>query len=161
MPDHRGFHKPFVRPAVVDDVVYLSTCLRQADLDEIKANCGLDPKDALMVGFECSSQCYTGVYNNNPFIIFGATPTTEGVGACWALGSDDLLKARREFLRQSEYWIDKLHEEYPLLFNYVDARNTVHIRWLKWLNFKFINLHKEFGEGRLPFYEFVRITNHV
>lgn len=161
MPDHEGSPEHYVRLATQDDVDYLTPRLRQADLDEIAANTGSPPGQALHRGFEDSTQCYVGVTDNLPFIIFGAVPITEGVGAVWALGSDDLLKARTAFLRQSRMWVNVLHGEYPLLFNYVDARNAVHIRWLKWLGFTFVNKHPEFGVARLPFFEFVRIKPHV
>ena len=44
-----------------------------------------------------------------------------------------------------------------MIWNYVDARNVVHIKWLKWLGFTIINKHNQFGIGRIPFYEFVKI----
>lgn len=161
MPDQPDLHKPYVREATLEDVVYLSTRLRKADIDEIEASSGGSPAQALVEGFRYSSKCRVGVYNNNPFVIFGARPVVQGVGAIWALGSDDLLKARVEFLRQSKKWVDVIHQDFPLLFNYIDARNTVHIRWVRWLGFKFINIHPEHGVSKLPFYEFVRITDHV
>lgn len=161
MPDPPALHKPYVREATVEDVDYLSTRLRKADLEEIAASSGCSPKSALVEGFRHSYKCRVGIYNNNPFIIFGARPVVKGVGAIWALGSDDLLKARMEFLRQSKGWLDIVHQDFPLLFNYIDARNTVHIRWIRWLGFKFINKHPEHGVAKLPFYEFVRITDHV
>lgn len=161
MPDQGDLHKPFVRDATVEDVFYLSERLRQADLDELDAGTGISPIQALYTGYKNSVTCRVGVYNHNPFIIFGACPVQEDVGCVWALGSDDLLKARGEFLRQSRRWIQMLHKEFPVLFNYIDARNTVHIRWIKWLGFKLINLHPKYGAGQMPFYEFVRIADHV
>lgn len=161
MPDHEDLHKPYVRDATLDDAIYLSTRLRAADLAEIEASSNKSPEETLVYGFNKSAHCRVGIYNNNPFIIFGACRVIEGVGCVWALGSDDLLKAKGEFLRQSRHWINVLHEDYPILFNYIDARNAVHIRWIRWLGFNLINLHPEHGVAGIPFYEFVRITNHV
>ena len=39
----------------------------------------------------------------------------------------------------------------------VDARNELHIKWLKFMGFKFIQRHENFGVAKLPFYEFLRI----
>jgi len=64
---------------------------------------------------------------------------------------------RRTFLKESKAQLAKLHEQYPVLFNVVDARNEVHVRWLRYMGFTFIRKHPNWGpEGRL-FYEFVRI----
>ena len=64
---------------------------------------------------------------------------------------------KRTFLRRSKVELDKIIQEYPVLFNVVDARNKIHVRWLQWMGFTFIKKHSEYGpEGRL-FYEFVRI----
>ena len=46
---------------------------------------------------------------------------------------------------------------YPILFNFVDARNTTHVKWIKYMGFSIIQEHATFGvEGRL-FYEFAKI----
>ena len=42
--------------------------------------------------------------------------------------------------------------------NYVDARNITSIKWLKHLGFVLIKRVEEFGVGKKPFYEFVRIN---
>ena len=161
MPDPVDSPNTYIRPAVEDDAFYLAERLRQADLDELKASSNHSPLEALLTGFHSSTRCFSGVHNKVPFIIFGACPVVEDVGCVWGLGSDDIHKARMGFLRLSNEGVEELQKDFPLLFNYVDKRNELHIRWLKWMKFKFINLHQDFGVGRLPFYEFVRITDHV
>jgi hypothetical protein len=46
------------------------------------------------------------------------------------------------------------------LWNIVDARNELHIRWLKRFGFVALKKHPQVGPQGLPFFEFVRI-NHV
>jgi hypothetical protein len=88
----------------------------------------------------------------------GVSPTkTPDVGQVWMVATDQLLDHQKEFLRYTHSFIDKLHDHYPLLFNWVDARNTVHLKWLKWSGFTFINYHEKWGPLGLPFYTFVRI----
>jgi hypothetical protein len=53
--------------------------------------------------------------------------------------------------------VDKLNEKYPVLTNYIYADNHVHLRWLKWLDFKIIRKIDKFGNFGLPFYEFIRV----
>jgi hypothetical protein len=62
-----------------------------------------------------------------------------------------------EFLRQSRIELKKLQKLYPVLFNYIDARNTVHLKWLLYMGFTVIQKHEVFGYSGLPFYEFVKI----
>jgi hypothetical protein len=69
---------------------------------------------------------------------------------------DDSLD-KRWFLRKSKEVLAEMQKKYPLLFNVVDARNEVHVKWIGWLGFTFVKKHLNWGpEGRM-FYEFVRI----
>ncbi len=79
------------------------------------------------------------------------------LGYVWMVATDRLVKYQREFIRESRKWLDEAHEEYPMLGNFVDARNTLHIRWLDWMGFHFINRFEEWGFERRPFLQFVRI----
>jgi len=92
--------------------------------------------------------------------MWGVVPETKTAGRIWMLGCQSMMddsSDRRTFLRESKRELIKVHEQYPVLFNVVDARNKVHIRWLQWMGFTFIQKHPQWGpEGRL-FYEFVRI----
>lgn len=49
---------------------------------------------------------------------------------------------------------------FALLTNYVDARNAVSIRWLRWLGFE-IEPAAPFGIHGLPFHRFSMRVNHV
>jgi hypothetical protein len=73
------------------------------------------------------------------------------------VATDELLEYQMKFLRRSRIYIELIQQEYPLLHNVVDARNELHIKWLKWMGFKFIQLHEEYGVEKRPFYEFIRI----
>jgi hypothetical protein len=79
----------------------------------------------------------------------------------WLLGSDKLIETKRVMLPVSARWVEEKNIQYPLLLNHVHADNTVSIKWLKSLGFQFINLIKEFGVGKEPFYQFVRIKENV
>ena len=76
-----------------------------------------------------------------------------------AMFDDD--KDRRTFLRQSKEMLRELHQQFILLFNEVDARNTTHIRWLRWMGFIFVRYRPNYGAEGRPFYEFCRVTSHV
>jgi hypothetical protein len=85
----------------------------------------------------------------------------EGAGSIWLLATDDIEKYQITFLRHSKKVLKELQQDYLALHNYVDARNSLHIKWLKWMGFTFINKLDRFGVEQRPFYEFVRINECV
>lgn len=150
-----------VRPTVKEDVLALAPRLRQADIDEVKAASGLDPETALILSHQVSSECFTVFGGCNQIAMFGVKQEDNpSIGRIWMLGSDEIHDHRFGFLRRSKAWVDHLQDRYPILYNYIDARNTVHIRWLQWLGFSFINEVHGYGSEQRLFYQFVRI-NHV
>ena len=77
-------------------------------------------------------------------------------GAIFLLASNEIKRIRFSFLRESRKVVDFLNTKYPILWNFVDCRNELHLRWLKWCGFKFLRKIK-YGVSQKPFYEFIRI----
>ena len=71
------------------------------------------------------------------------------------LGSDRIRgkDIRVEFARKSKGYVLRMSKEFPILENYVDARNTLAKRWLKWCGFT-IEPPVEYGPEGLPFHLF-------
>tara|TARA_R100001594_G_scaffold98085_1_gene132514 strand:- start:234 stop:632 length:399 start_codon:yes stop_codon:yes gene_type:complete len=132
--------------------------MRSADRDEIKAALGKSPFDGLIDSVALSDVPFTIMADQEPAAMFGAGPVVSGVGCIWLLGTDLILQNSTRFLRESRYWLEICAKPYDLLFNYVDERNSAHIRWIKWLGFTVINRHEKFGVEQRPFLEFVRIS---
>lgn len=111
--------------------------LRDADREEVDASSGMSPQSAVAVSLMMSTQSYAILDRDEvPVALFGATPhPLPGVGVAWFLGTDGLLREAHSIARQSKDYMDRLSAEYPLLWNYVDERNAVSIRWLKWGGF--------------------------
>ena len=42
-------------------------------------------------------------------------------------------------LEQKPDRVDEMSDKFPILFNYIDSRNKLHLTWLKWCGFKIIN----------------------
>lgn len=97
--------------------------------------------------------------DEGPFGIFGVVPhgTLKDTGVCWMVSSERLHKHARQFLKANHEMFAELHKKFPVLTNFVDARNAVHIKWLRWMGFSFINIHQEYGVEKMPFYEIVHI----
>lgn len=146
-----------VRPATVEDCQHLAPRLRREDIEEVRAASGLEPLVALTLGLRLG-ECLVMECKGERFGLFGVCPTqTPGVGLVWMLATDSIHTHRTRFIRECRKWVKHLHTNYPVLWNYVDARNELHIRWLHWLGFEFIKLHPEHGVEKRPFIEFVHV----
>ena len=151
-----------ITPPKEGDAASLAPRLRKADKREIYALTGMQPEPALQSCMNYSTDecyCVRNLETGEALALFGTSPDGEnsGLGMIWFLGTDELFKKNRvSFLRNSEFWVQKLFKKYDLLYNVVDARNTVHIRWLKWLKFKFIADIPEFGFEKRTFRHFYR-----
>jgi hypothetical protein len=112
--------------------------MREADKNEVMASSGCNPFDALSRSMLSSDKCWTGVIGGRPSFMFGVTPISllAGAGAPWMLGTDDVLSVRREFLKRTKGYVAQMWLMFPVLKNFVDARNTESIRWLKWIGFE-------------------------
>jgi len=150
--------KPFLKVATLKEANYLSTRLRQEDIDECKANANVSPKEALLIGVQHSHLPFT-VYNkeHNPVMIMGVIPQGKNLGMIWLLSSPEIKNMPLTFLRNCKTVLDCYNQTFPVLYNYIDARNKLHINWLKWLGFRFIKVHNKFGYEQRKFIEFVKI----
>lgn len=146
-----------VRDAILEDAAVLASRLRAADLRELEAVTTKTPQQAIEEGIK-AGQAYTAVLSTGEIVaVFGVAPTIEPrLGAVWLLASDDILKIRLTFLRHSRAWLSHLFSKYSLLGNYVDARNELHVSWLKWLGFRFLR-KAPLGRNGEEFYEFVKL----
>lgn len=118
-------------------------------------------EEGLKFAFENSKPCMTIVHKGKPVGIFGVVPTSvEGLGGIWLVGTPEMTapENRMRFLRESKKWVDRFHEQYPTLGNYIDSRNTVHVEWVKWLGFQ---IHEETLINGVPFYMFSKELNNV
>jgi len=153
--------KGYVRPSLPGDPEKVAPILREADKAEIEATVGLDHAVALAYAAQSCLLPLTMVDDQEqPFGMFGVAvnPSMAGYGNIWLLSSDYLFEARITFLRQSKMWQAAIEQPYHIVGNVVSENNLKHIRWLKWLGYRFIARHPEFGWNKQPFLEFVRIT---
>ncbi len=152
----------YVRKSEWDDAKKLAPLLRRADRNEMRAVLGANacPEAALRYGIEVSYYPYTGLIDGEVACIFGAVPDAhEHIGSIWLMGSDALSDHPFAFLRRSKPWLARVFPPFTLLWNCVDKRNTLHIRWLRWMGFSFLREIPEYGEQKRPFLEFAKIRD--
>lgn len=149
-----------VRPTEAGDIPHIAEHLRPEDIREMQACSGADPLTGLTLSCASSTACYSVVIAGQAEVLFGVCASDlPSFGLVWLMGTQRLFKERPTlFLRQSRTWLAELHTLYPALGNFVDCRNTVHVNWLRWLDFKFLGYHESFGVAQIPFYEF---AHHV
>jgi len=146
------------RLTTLEDIKYLAPRLRHSDKEEILAASGQTPYHALLNGYLNCAIVFTIVNpKNKPVGIFGVTDCRNGTGAIWLLATDGLAKIQIAFLKECKEVVNVLNKKYKILWNFVDCRNSLHIKWLKWCGFQFIN-KKNYGVLDKPFYEFIRIN---
>lgn len=149
-----------VRPARLEDAAALAPRLRAADLAELSALSTRSPQTTLEHGIKAGTAYAVELATGEVVALFGVAPTGEPkLGAVWMLGSEGLLSIRLTFLRHSRHWLEQLFAGYSLLGNFVDARNTVHVEWLRWLGFRFLR-RVHLGKKGEAFYEFVKMKSH-
>ena len=157
MLQHLQEHRSHFRLATLEDLKYLAPRLRCEDKREILASIGTIPIDALTLSYYASDLVFTIVNpKDEPVAIFGVGGTKNGVGGIWLLATDNLKDIKFPFLKENKKVINFLNTKYKILWNFVDCRNSLHIKWLKWCGFKFINKQKR-GVLNNPFYEVIKI----
>lgn len=150
----------YVRRSQPTDVPVVADGMRQADRDEVSVGGGT-PKEALLLGLLTSKPCMTICGpDDRPVGMYGVSAQGDGVGAVWLLGTDELVQRkdiRLRFLREVKAHLAALLQEYTVLWNCVDARNEVHVRWIRWAGFTFIAEHPNYGGDGRRFLEFCKV----
>ena len=140
----------------------IARSMREADRMELYATGTESPYQALWLGHRYSKPTgFTFMFEGRPVCMFGVSPSEVNpkVGSIWLLGTDDITnKCSFHFLRWSKRFLPTLMEPYEMVCNIVDARNTVHIKWIKWLGFKFIR-PIIYGPEKRVFWEFAEVNN--
>ncbi len=127
--------------------------LRESDRNEIAASSNLRPRSALVCSVRNSTKAWTAMLDDEPVVMFGVgcVSMMSGVGSPWLLGTDRIRDIRTQFLRDSDWYISEMLEEFPKLTNHVDARNKLTLRWLKWCGFQIFDA-EAYGCKGLPFH---------
>jgi hypothetical protein len=146
-------------PATLEHAFRVAEEMRECDRQEIRAASGSSPGVALLQSMQASAWKFAAVDEDGlAFAIFGLSESLPGIGSPWMLATDRFHQHERWALRATRGIVEDMQRRYPLLLNYVDARNARSIRWLKWAGFQ-IHPAMPFGvEGR-PFHLFTKVSH--
>ncbi len=144
-----------ILPASEAHAVAMAPHLRLADAAEVYATSGRTAEAALLAALRRSTQAWTCLVDGEPGCMWGVGPLSlvAGRGCPWLLGTVAIEQHPMTFLRQSRAYLRQMLHTYSRLENHVDARNTVSIRWLRWLGFT-IEPPAPYGFLQLPFHRF-------
>ena len=140
----------YVHPITLEAAQEVASNLREDDLRELVEGHGEDPMEYLTYEAERGICVYFEVPNGR---IAGMAGVEEN-GIVWMLCTDAINDYPITFAREARRWIQSRPE--PLLWNYMDPRNEVHKKLLKFLGFKFLR-EVPFGPNKLSFIEFCRV----
>ena len=145
-----------VVPAVAAHVEALAERLREADRREIRAAFGRPPGAILKAGFGNAKRCWTVLAGDGrPIAMFGVGRRPHPrIGTAWLLASEDFERYGRQLRREGPYWVDALMSGHDVLTNFVPDANRIAMRWLVWLGFELLVLHRGVGTGGEDFWEF-------
>jgi hypothetical protein len=124
------------RPEHIPDI---AANMREADKREVWAFARQTPEEALRISLSRSIVAWTGIIDERPELMWGATSPTllSSTGTPWMLGTDAYREFTRDFLRCSRFFVRRMLTLFTRLENYVHAENADAIRWLRWCGFGF------------------------
>jgi hypothetical protein len=137
-----------IRPTQPGDAAQLFAHLRASDLAECQAYGQPDIAAGIESSVRRSILCWTGLVDGELAAIIGVTPVNvlTGVGSPWMLGTPLLDRHQRVLVRRTPEYIARMLNAFPHLVNFVHARNTTSVRWLRRLGF---TLHEAVPYGPL------------
>lgn len=145
-----------VRKANSADVLNLLSNLRPEDARECHAQVGPNFVRVLRAVTENAPHTYSGFYKDRLLCVFGVMSRhtiLSDEGIAWMLATNNLKDHAVPFARYSVPVVQNMLSEYRELFNFVDARNYLAVRWLKWLGFTVFDA-VPYGLNGEPFHPF-------
>ena len=140
----------YVHPITVEAALEVASNLRPDDRREIEEGWGLDP----IVHLPEAARNGSGVWFEVPNGKTAGLAGVEAGGIIWMICTPAIHEYPITFAREAKRFVESRTE--PLLWNIVDKRNTVHLKLLKFLGFKFLREIKH-GPNQLSFIEFCRV----
>lgn len=144
------------RAPTADDVEYLAANIRKADADEVLAWSGRSDVAVILHESIATSPLCVAVEKRGQLLCIGGAAyrsLLSSTGVPWMLGTHALSNESRLFVQHGRRCVEELLTRFDRLENYVDARNSKSIRWLRRIGFTVYD-PEPCGHGRLPFHRF-------
>lgn len=128
--------------------------MREADRLEVEASSG-NIHDTLYKSIHISKRSLAVSVEGKLLYIIGIVKPTllSDKGIPWLLGTNEIKRHKKVFMRSTYELLKETMAECRELENYVDARNTDSIKWLKFMGFT-LDEPIPFGKEKKPFHRF-------
>lgn len=146
------------RPARVEHIPELVDNIRRADFDELTASYPADVTTQMIASLSVSVNASAAFGAQGELLcLFGVSPYAMmgETAAPWLIGTNALPRYPQALVKGAYRYLGWIEQFYPALLNFVDARNTLSIKWLQRMGFT-IDEPQPFGHKRLPFHRFHR-----
>jgi hypothetical protein len=140
----------YIQKLTAEVALEVASNLREEDRREVEEGHGHDPKIVIPLASLNQDAVSFRVPNGELAGVAGVDPG----GQIWMLCTPAIHKYPVTFAREANRYVEGRQEK--LLWNFVDKRNTVHLKLLKFLGFKFLREFK-YGPNNLSFIEFCRV----
>ena len=140
----------YIRKATLEDAYQVALSLRQDDLREAVEGHGMNPTTDLPLA--AHRGCYAFIVPDGR--IAGLAGVDDGV--IWMMCTDAIKDYPLTFAREAKRFVDSRPEK--LLWNIADKRNTVHLKLLKFLGFKFLR-EVIYGPNNVTFIQFSKCVH--
>jgi len=138
-----------------DDLVQeLADNMRQEEVDEVWASGKHTPYEAVKYSLEHAHEAYAAVLDGKLICIVGVSPLSllSDMASPWLLNTNESKNKPRHLVKWTKTFIDEWKTQWPILFNYVDARYEASLRWAKWAGFKVYD-PQPYGPFGMPFHK--------
>lgn len=142
-----------IRSSCPEDIKTLVDNILPEDLREITEGAGVNPV----------LSCFIGLLSSNTVSFFTPDSRLAGMagvsddGCIWMHCTKAVKDIPILFCKEARKWVESLQK--PILYNRADIRNKLHLKLLKHLGFKFINVVPS-GPNNIYFVEFVKLWIH-
>lgn len=119
----------------------LSENIRDADKEEIIAKTGKqDFKKVIVQGWLIADTCKTVLVDNKVAFVYGIVESEhKDIGSPFMLATPLISKIKIPLIKNCRQRVYEMEQKYKMLFNYIDSRNDLHLRFIKWCGFEIIN----------------------
>jgi hypothetical protein len=126
-------------PAKPEHIPHIAANVREADKQEIYDFALMQPQEALEKSLRASRVASTGMADGVPVCMFGVAGGSllSTVGHPWMIGTHDIHKYAKQFLRRDRLIIKHMLMHFSKLENYVEESNVRAVEWLGRLGFQF------------------------
>lgn len=130
----------------------LSGRLKRSDVDEIWAAAGMTPENAMAATYDDEQEVIGAWVDDRLEVVFGvnAEDYPDGCAAVWMVSSPALVSHGKSLVKLGKRWLDNMQARHGLLFNFVDARAHITLRWLARMGFQ-LSPVDSYGVHGMPF----------